>query len=299
MDRHIKDKYYRFIFENSLDALLLTRPNGDIYLANAAACDMFQRTEAEICQLGRNGLVDLSDSRLENALAYREEHGKIRTELNFVRKDGSIFPTDLTSAIFYDTDGKSWTIINIWDISATKAVEAALRKAEEESKRFASMDYLTGLLNRRAFIEKLHQEFSRAKRENQEMCLLVLDVDYLKVVNDTYGHNAGDSLLQAFGLVISENLRPYDILGRYGGDEFIICLPNTSGDIALEIAERVRAYVENYDFIFDGISIKITASIGVCCYDCQTNDSTDQLIAKADECMYRAKRQRNSVFGYK
>lgn len=212
MDLHIKDKYYRFIFENSLDALLLTRPNGDIYLANAAACDMFQRTEAEICQLGRNGLVDLSDSRLENALAYREEHGKIRTELNFVRKDGSIFPTDLTSAIFYDPDGKSWTIINIRDISATKAVEAALRKAEEESKRFASMDYLTGLLNRRAFIEQLHQEFSRAKRENQEMCLLVLDVDYLKVVNDTYGHNAGDSLLQAFGQAISENLRPYDIL---------------------------------------------------------------------------------------
>jgi diguanylate cyclase (GGDEF)-like protein/PAS domain S-box-containing protein len=299
MDRHIKDEYYRFIFENSLDALLLTSPNGEIYLANAAACEMFQRTEAEICQLGRNGIVDLSDARLEKALADREKNGKIHTELNFVRKDGSAFPTDLTSAIFCDSDGKRWTVIIIRDISATKAAEIALRKAEEESKRFASLDYLTGLLNRRAFIEKLNQEFSRAKRESQRMCLLLLDVDYLKVVNDTYGHHAGDSLLQAFGQAIMEKLRPYDILGRYGGDEFIVCLPNTGADVAMDIAERVRANIESNDFVFEGIPIKITTSIGVCCYDCQTNDDPDILIAKADEYMYRAKRYRNSVIGYK
>lgn len=298
MDRNVKDEYYRFIFENSLDAFLLTSPDGGIYRANQAACEMFQRSEEEICRIGRSGLVDLADPRLEKALAEREKHGKVHAELNYIRKDGTAFPADSTSAIFLDSDGKKWTIIIIRDISVFKAAEAALRKAEEDSKKFASVDYLTGLLNRRAFIEKLHQEYSRSKRENLKLCLMLLDVDYLKLVNDTYGHQAGDVILQMFGNAITEKLRPYDFLGRYGGDEFIICLPNTDTTIALEIAERLRAHIESKSFFSETNDIKITASIGVSCFDCQGSDEPDQLIAKADENMYRAKRHRNSVFGY-
>lgn len=299
MDRQIKDEYYRFIFDNSLDAFLLTSPDGKIYRANMAACKMFQRTEEEICQFGRNGLVDINDPRLEKALLEREEKGSTHTELNFVRKDGTIFPTDCTSAIFRDLEGRKWTIIIIRDISVFKAAEDVLRKAQEESKRFASIDYLTGLLNRRAFIEKLHQEFNRARREKQLVSLMLIDIDYLKQVNDTHGHKAGDSLLQAFGRALGEKLRPYDFLGRYGGDEFIICLPNTNAEAALEIAERLREHIEIKDFAFDGIQMKMTASIGICCYDYHSDVDPDQLIAKVDENMYRAKRHRNTVYGCK
>lgn len=299
MDRHIKDEYYRFIFEHSLDAFLLTSPDGKIYRANAAACKMFQMTEDEICRLGRKGLVDPADARLEKALLEREEMGCVHTELDFVRKDGTIFPADITSAIFRDPDGNQWTIIIVRDISVFKAAEEILRKAEEDAKRFASVDYLTGLLNRRAFIEKLHQEFSRAKREKQLVSLMLLDIDYLKQVNDSHGHKAGDSLLQAFAKTISEKLRPYDFLGRYGGDEFIICLPNTNAEVALEVAERLREHIEKKEFIYDEKQMKMTASIGICCYDYHSNDDPDLLIAKVDENMYRAKRHRNSVFGYK
>jgi diguanylate cyclase (GGDEF)-like protein/PAS domain S-box-containing protein len=299
MDRCIKEEYYRFIFENSMDAFLLTSPDGNIYRANAAACQMFQRSEEEICQLGRKGLVDLTDPRLEKALKVREELGSVHSELNFIRKDGTVFPTDCTSAIFNDAEGKRWTIIIIRDISVFKAAETVLRRAEEDARRYATFDYLTGLLNRRAFIEKLHQEFNRAKREKQLVSLMLLDIDYLKQVNDRLGHKAGDYLIQTFGKSILEKLRPYDFLGRYGGDEFIICMPNTTPEVALEIGERLRSHIENKELAYEDTTLKMTASIGICSYDYHSDENPDSLIAKVDENMYRAKQHRNAVFGYK
>lgn len=298
MDRQIKDECYRFIFENSLDAFLLTSPDGKIYRANLAACKMFQRTEEEICQLGREGLVDINDPRLEMALLERAEKDRVHAEVNHIRKDGTVFPTDCTSAVFTDSEGEKWTITIIRDITTFKAAEEVLRRAEKDLKHYASIDYLTGLLNRRAFIAKLHQEFHRAKREKQLVSLMLLDIDSLKQVNDKYGHNAGDSLLIAFGNAISEKLRPYDFLGRYGGDEFIICLPNTNVEVALEIAERLREHIESSEFNYEGMQMKMTASIGICCYDYHLDEDPDQLIAKVDANMYRAKEHRNSVFGY-
>ena len=299
MDRDIKDEYYRFIFENSMDAFLLTSPDGNIYRANAAACQMFQWTEEEICQLGQNGLVDITDPRLEKALKERQELGSVHAELNFVRKDGTVFPTDCTSAIFNDPDGNPWTIMIVRDLSVFKAAEAVLRKAEEDASRYATFDYLTGLLNRRAFIEKLHQEFNRAKREKQLVSLMLLDIDYLKKVNDSLGHKAGDFLIQTFGKSILERLRPYDFLGRYGGDEFIICMPNTTPEVALEIAERLRSHIENKELSYDDTPLKMTASIGICSYDYHSDEDPDSLISKVDENMYHAKRHRNAVFGFK
>lgn len=291
------DKYYRFIFENSYDAILLSSPDGCIYRANAAACEMFQKTEEEICSAGRFGVVDMSDPRLKLYLAELDRYGRIRTELNFKRKDGSIFPTDFTSAVFEDENGRKWTVTIIRDITATKRVEDALRKAQEEVAHFATYDYLTGALNRRAFMNKFLEEISRARREKTVLSLLLLDVDNFKQINDELGHRGGDIVLQNFARNLTAEIRPYDGLGRYGGDEFIICLPNTTLEKACEIAERLRRHIENKDFIYKSWHVKVTASIGIGSYDYESDEDPEDLISKVDDRMYQAKGQRNCVSG--
>lgn len=295
MDRLVTSQVYQFIFENSFDAILLTHPTGAIYRANPAACEMFQRTEEELCHLGRSGVVDITDPRLAIALEERLKKGKIRAELNFVRKDGSIFPTEITSTIFQDVDGVTWTVIIVRDISFFKTAESLLRKAQEESAHFAAYDYLTGILNRRAFMERLHQEIYHSIQEHRPLCLLLMDLDYFKQVNDTYGHTCGDEELKFVAGKLSEKLRPHDLLGRYGGDEFIICLPNTTSVEAFMIAESLRIHMENSEFTYEQVLIKPTISVGLASSESSHEIDATQLILHADRNLYKAKVHRNSV----
>ena len=297
MDKLVKSEVYRYLFENSNDALLLTNPDGHVYRANPAACEMFQRSEEEICTLGRSGLVDLSDPRLTPALEERATKGRVRTELNFIRKDKSVFPTECASAIFQDENGETWTVIILRDMTSIKAVEDASRKAQEESNYFAMYDYLTGTLNRRAFINKLHEELARSRREADPFSILLLDIDYFKRINDTMSHACGDEVLKSMASLLGEKLRPYDILGRYGGDEFIILLPMTTKQIAQEIGERLRAHIECSRMECELVPISVTISVGLACYDNAPDEDVDALIMRADKNLYLAKQKRNTVFG--
>ena len=129
------EEKYRAFFENSLDGILLTAPDGRIFGANAAACKMFQRTEKDLCEVGRPGVVDLNDSRLALSLKERESKGKVMVELNMVRKDGSIFPVSLSSAIFEDANGEKLTSMIIRDISESKRAEEELKASEKKYRR--------------------------------------------------------------------------------------------------------------------------------------------------------------------
>ena len=208
MERLLTNTIYRFLFENSFDAIMLTHPNGHVYRANPAACQMFQRTEEEICQLGRPCVVDIIDPRLEPALEERLKQGKVRTELNFKRKDGTIFPTECSSTIFKDEQGEVWSVIIVRDMSLIKSTEDSLRKAHEEAKSLAAHDYLTGTLNRREFMDRLERELNRSKREGTPLSLILLDIDHFKSINDSLGHNIGDELLQSISLLFKKILRP-------------------------------------------------------------------------------------------
>ncbi len=119
---------YRMIFENCDEAILLTDPDGPIYSANPAACRIFGRSEEELCQIGRTGIVDSSDPRLAKAIAEREKTGKYSGELNYLRKDGTVFPGELSSTIFFDSHGNKRTSLIIRDISERKRAEEELRK---------------------------------------------------------------------------------------------------------------------------------------------------------------------------
>ena len=169
---------------------------------------------------------------------------------------------------------------------------------ERRILELANTDALTGLLNRRAFMERMGMEMLRAQREKRPLSLIITDIDHFKRVNDTYGHQVGDLVLQRFVGQLRTSIRPYDFLGRYGGEEFVVCLPGTDGCQAGLVAERMRGQIENMEIMLpdDSRSIRITASFGTAPYSVESGGNIDLLIKSADDALYRAKEKgRNRV----
>ena len=171
-------------------------------------------------------------------------------------------------------------------------------RLEHRILQLATIDSLTGVLNRRAFMERMEEEINRAVRESSPLSLLLADIDYFKKINDNYGHQAGDLVLQEFSNQLTLSSRPYDFVGRYGGEEFVVCLPGADKSKSRAVAERVRKKVEEMKIMLpDGSqSIRITASFGAASLSLESKEDADSLIKRADEAMYTAKREgRNRV----
>lgn len=167
----------------------------------------------------------------------------------------------------------------------------------EEIYRMTIIDGLTGVFNKRYFLEALEKEMSRAQRYGRPLSILMFDIDHFKRVNDNYGHLAGDYVLQALARLISTRARREEIFARYGGEEFVILLPETQNDGAMELAEQLRKRVASYTFVFEGEEIPVTVSIGVATIQGDGISETE-LIRRADEKLYQAKAEgRNCVRG--
>jgi diguanylate cyclase (GGDEF)-like protein len=165
----------------------------------------------------------------------------------------------------------------------------------EDARRLATVDALTGLLNRRAFLDLIERERARSDRHAYPLSVLLLDVDHFKRVNDTRGHAAGDAVLQGVARVLEKVARRSDVVARWGGEEFVVALPQTSEAGARIAAERARrALAEAIHPVPGGEPLRVTASIGVASADAPWK--VDLLVASADEAMYAAKaRGRNRV----
>jgi two-component system, cell cycle response regulator len=167
----------------------------------------------------------------------------------------------------------------------------------EEIYRMTIIDGLTGIYNKRFFLEALEREMSRAHRYGRDLAILMFDIDHFKAVNDTFGHLAGDYVLNALARLISSRARREEIFARYGGEEFVILLPETRRDGAMELAEQLLTRVGSHTFMFEDEPIPITVSIGVANMGSEQLSPTD-LIQKADEKLYLAKSEgRNCVRG--
>ena len=167
-------------------------------------------------------------------------------------------------------------------------LQADLLAAKQDLLEQSRTDPLTGAPNRRAILEQIEAEMSRTKREGTRLSLSMIDIDRFKKVNDTYGHAAGDSVLRECVERASSAVRPYDSLGRVGGEEFLLVLPGADDIGALAIGKRIRAAIGDTDFHVDGTHIRVTVSQGVVTWD--GHASVDDVIASADEAMYRAKK---------
>jgi diguanylate cyclase (GGDEF)-like protein len=156
----------------------------------------------------------------------------------------------------------------------------------------SSRDSLTGLYNRWFVMEKIDSELNRALRHGSPMSLLMLDVDHFKRINDTWGHSAGDQVLQGIGKLLRESCRVYDVPGRYGGEEFCILLPETKTGNTTVVAERIRQRLEATELLCGETSVVVTASIGIAGMDTPNDGhvlSPAGLIERADQALYSAK----------
>lgn len=164
--------------------------------------------------------------------------------------------------------------------------------------RYLSLtDALTGLYNRRHFNAELEREFMRSKRYGGNLCIAIIDIDFFKKINDTYGHLCGDYVLKEVAYLILENFRKTDMIFRYGGEEFVVIMTETSLENSLIPLERLRKTIENNNFIYKGKKITVTISIGV---ETNQTDTTDEFLNNADKALYQAKQNgRNQTVLFK
>jgi len=166
-------------------------------------------------------------------------------------------------------------------------LQRQLIEARDALEVQATRDGLTGVFNRRTLIERLEVELGRAKRQRQPVGLMMLDVDHFKRVNDTWGHLAGDAVLRALCVRMQSVVRPYDLVGRFGGEEFVLVVPGAGRAQMLDVAERVREAIAASPVPVDGGELAVTASLGVAVMAGVT--SANVLIHAADEALYAAK----------
>ena len=172
-----------------------------------------------------------------------------------------------------------------------------LREANDKLLKLSVTDDRTNLLNDRYLNRRLAEEFKRASRYGSPLSVIMLDLDHFKRINDKYGHGCGDQVLKRFGQVVIESAREIDIVGRFGGEEFLMILPNTNGIRAAIVAERVRKAAEGRVYKYKEFLIRVTTSAGVASYPANTKvRSAADLLKAADAALYRAKEvSRNRV----
>jgi diguanylate cyclase (GGDEF)-like protein len=186
-------------------------------------------------------------------------------------------------------------------------INQLLRKINEAQQKLvtlASIDDLTQLYNRRYFFERFNQEMERSKRYLRPLSCIIMDIDFFKHVNDSYGHLAGDRVIADIAHIVEKNCRQSDLAGRYGGEEYIILLPETEAAGAMIIAERIREMIEQHQTVDGkGLVIRVTVSMGVASLtgtELRNMDNNERIIQQADDALLQAKKNgRNLIELYR
>jgi diguanylate cyclase (GGDEF)-like protein len=250
----------------------------------------------------RLSLVDADSPEARNAFAVRLDIPRVAV----ITADGTPF-TDTERQLVEELFG----VVRVAEESEARYRELEQRMLGMQRENFdlvvknrllsevSTRDTLTGLYNRWFVMEKIDSEINRALRHGSPMSVLMLDIDHFKRINDTWGHSAGDQVLQAIGKLLRDSCRVYDVPGRYGGEEFCIVLPETRPGNTNVVAERIRRRLEATELTCGDGSIVVTASIGIAGMDASGSSeilSPAALIDRADRALYSAKhRGRNRV----
>ena len=295
---------YRRLFEAAQDGILiLDAVTGAITDVNPFLIKMLgysreEFVEKKLWEMGAFKDVQASQEAFE-ALQKNEY---IRYEdLPLRAKNGRLVDVEFVSNV-YLVGGEKVIQCNIRDITERKRAQDALLKSQALLREQSVRDHLTGLFNRRYMEETLERELLRASRKHLSLGVIMLDVDNLKLFNDTWGHAAGDEILRELGSLLLRQVRGEDIACRYGGDEFILILPDASSEVTSERAELICEYAQAFHLQFEGQSLAaVTLSLGVAVFPEHGITSTGILRA-VDAALYRAKhagRARVVVAGWK
>ena len=284
---------YRSLFEQSSDAIFIFQVEGQekgkILSANKAANSMHGYTNKEMLSLYISDLMTPEETEMilkqENDFFHNESR---RSEVMHKKKNGDLFPVEASASLI--TAGDKKLILAIYrDISKRKEAEEKMSRLIKKLELMSQTDGLTGLFNRQHLDKRLSEEIHRAKRYNHPLSLIMFDIDNFKAINDTYGHIAGDKILQHTSSIINEVLRDSDIAGRFGGDEFIVILTETGIDVGSQVAERIRTRIKQKMVpVKKHQTVGYNISIGIAEYSNKLK-TPEEFIAKADKALYAAK----------
>jgi diguanylate cyclase (GGDEF)-like protein/PAS domain S-box-containing protein len=269
---------FRVAFDNAPIGMGLVEPGGGWVQVNAAFCRLLGYTEEELLALNLADLTVPGD-----ATAQVDESEELRSETRYLRADGTPVWVAASTTLVRGAAGEPlYYVLQVEDIGDRKQTERELR-------RLADHDSLTGLLNRRGFMEGLRRELRHMGRKGEYGALLLLDLDNFKLVNDTAGHLAGDQVLRATADVLRRRLRSTDVIGRLGGDEFAALVLNVTPRQASEIATETTETLRAMTVTAGEATVEVAASIGVVAIDEMRYENEEELLAAADRAMYRVK----------
>ena len=299
MEDHLRrsEQRFRALIEQSADGIVLVDPQGRVFYASPSTTRLLGSTPEAL--VGRCALELIHPDDWQTVLAVLaaivQEAGKSqRAEFRAYCQDGTLRWMEGTATNLLADPSVGAIVGNYRDITERKQAEERQRMLQERILALATTDPVTGLLNHRALLDRLDQELERAHRYERSCSLLFLDLDHFKALNDGYGHAVGDALLTEFADLVRTQLRRIDTLGRWGGEEFVVILPELQAEEALHAAEAVRAIVAAHPFRVGG-GLHLTCSIGLASYPLHAQEREGWLSA-ADQAMYGAKRfGRNQV----
>jgi len=286
---------YRSLFDNTNDAIFLVGKDLKYREVNQKAANLLGYTREELVGKSVLDVVPADDRESVSRLfAQLEKEGSLPLyERNLVRADGSRRLAEVSITAVTDDEGQTLFYQSVMrDITERKRLEEQLRLSLAEMEALAMQDPLTGLLNRRAITDHAEAEWHRAQRERRPVCVALIDLDNLKAINDTLGHQVGDQVIEQLSSTVRKTLRRYDWAGRWGGDEFMLVLPGTNLVDAQEIAERLRQHYNASTLIADMKGdLSPFLSAGIACFSGRPGDEVTptQLFGQADRALYRAK----------
>ncbi len=286
-------EYINAVLDSVNDAVFVDDARtGRIIDVNCRMCEMYGYRREEVLQLEVGqlslGKEPYSQAAAAERLRKAREEGPQTFEWIAKKKSGRLFWVEVNIR-FIVLGGEERFIVTVHDITDRKQME-------EELRRLSTLDSLTGLLTRRRFFALAQQEYERFRRYHRPLALIMADIDYFKMINDQHGHLVGDQVLQAVAETLQRNLRQVDILGRYGGEEFVMVLPETDTATAHASAERLRAAIARVVVPTAQGSVSVTLSLGVAAISDGYPIGLEQLLDSADQMLYQAKQAgRNCV----
>lgn len=197
--------------------------------------------------------------------------------------------TVILSPLIDNEGNTSEVLISVLDISDWISYQNELLRSQTDLERLSQTDDLTQIPNRRSIMDRLTEELQIHKRKKRPLSMALLDIDHFKRINDNFGHQTGDMILKDMAQLISGMLREYDAIGRYGGEEFLLVLPETCEEVAFKVADRMLAVVAEHEFLVNEQVHRITVSLGVACKNYDDNPTLTELFRETDRCLYLAK----------
>ena len=281
------------VVEQNPLAILITNLSGNIVYVNRRFSALTGYAFEEI--VGKNPRVLSSgktDPQIYRKLWAAVLAGEIwQGELLNKRKNGQFFWESISITPVKDGEGRVTHFVGVWnDSTERKQNEERTAESLKEFERQSITDDLTGQCNRRYILLELEKEMARAKRYGRKLSGMMIDIDDFKAINDRHGHLMGDRVIRAFAAIIRKSIRKIDLSGRYGGDEFLVLLPEATLDTAKRVAQRIRKNLRIYEQNVMADFGKITASIGLLCFDAVPEADQEAFVERIDRVLMQSKR---------